>query len=174
KTSNSKEWWPGKPADQHYIVAVAQCDSAWHLEHNNNAGDGGDPWPWFMGGAATNYRRNFRPLWYDGTDPGISFDSIMLAADRRTISLVVNRDWVVPGCSCPSQADIDGNGVVDYSDLLAGYSIVFFGAPGVQDNGCPIPRGDMTQDGFLDATDMAFLGDHLAGLLDAPDPCIVN
>lgn len=174
KPSNSKEWWPRKAADQHYMVAIAQPDSAWHLEHNTNSGDPGDMWPWFMGGGAGNYRRSFQPLWYDGTDPGVTLDSIAVATDRRSVSLTLRREWIVPGCTCPHYADIDGNGVLDYSDLMVGYAIVFFGAEGVTDDGCPLSRADIDQNGFIDATDMAFLGDHLAGAWQLGDPCVVN
>ncbi|MEW5876174.1 MAG: hypothetical protein AB1752_13475, partial [Candidatus Zixiibacteriota bacterium] len=149
-------------------------DSLWHLEHNSNSGDGGDPWPWFKGGPATNYQRTFDPLWYDGTDPGVMFDSITLAADRQSVSLIVRRDWIVPGCVCPHQGDFDADGTVDYDDLMAGYAVVFFGATGIHDEGCPLSRLDVDGNGYVDATDMAFLGDHLQGLAELPDPCTVN
>ncbi|MDI6735666.1 MAG: M6 family metalloprotease domain-containing protein [bacterium] len=44
---NKHQWYPPlNPANHnHYLVAVEQADGHWHLEHNTNRGDTGDPYP---------------------------------------------------------------------------------------------------------------------------------
>jgi M6 family metalloprotease-like protein len=44
-TENTKEWYPGHTNSGHYLVALEQADGQWHLEHNTNEGDTGDPFP---------------------------------------------------------------------------------------------------------------------------------
>lgn len=43
--NNDHPWWPGRGGDVHFKVALEQADGRYHLEHDINSGDGGDPWP---------------------------------------------------------------------------------------------------------------------------------
>lgn len=45
KAGNDNEWWPGSGAVSHYKVALVQADNLWQMEHNNNSGNTGDPYP---------------------------------------------------------------------------------------------------------------------------------
>ncbi|MEW5874725.1 MAG: dockerin type I domain-containing protein [Candidatus Zixiibacteriota bacterium] len=78
-----------------------------------------------------------------------------------------------PGeCICPFESDINGDGIVDATDLAFVIDIVFFGATNVQDPLCPAARADFNADGFADATDLAMLIDHVFFGGDWPvDPC---
>ncbi|MDK9700468.1 MAG: M6 family metalloprotease domain-containing protein [bacterium] len=51
--SNRNEWYPGNTTNGHFRVALEQADGRWDLEHGNNGGDTGDPFP----GSSVN--RNF-------------------------------------------------------------------------------------------------------------------
>lgn len=42
--NNTHPWWPGQ-GNLHNIVALEQADGDYDLEHNNNSGDGSDPFP---------------------------------------------------------------------------------------------------------------------------------
>jgi immune inhibitor A len=55
KSGNSAEWYPGKAASAHYLVALEQADGQFDLEHSNlygNKGDAGDPYPGSTGNTA--------------------------------------------------------------------------------------------------------------------------
>jgi len=43
--SNQNAWYPGIGRNIHNIVALEQADGAYNLEHDENGGDGGDPFP---------------------------------------------------------------------------------------------------------------------------------
>ncbi len=42
---NCNQWYPEHTDYGNYKVALEQADGLWNLEHNNNAGDAGDPYP---------------------------------------------------------------------------------------------------------------------------------
>jgi immune inhibitor A len=42
---NDNQWYPGYTSNGHYQVALEQADGYWNLEHNDNSGDLGDPFP---------------------------------------------------------------------------------------------------------------------------------
>lgn len=45
KFGNETEWFPGRPASNHPLLALEQSDGDWDMEHNVNGGDNADPWP---------------------------------------------------------------------------------------------------------------------------------
>lgn len=75
------------------------------------------------------------------------------------IKVVVGTGGV--SCDCPFEADLDGNGFIDATDLAFVIDIVFFGGTDIQDPNCPKTRADFDGNGFADATDLAFLIDHV-------------
>lgn len=98
---NDGEWFPGRPLESHYAVALEQADARWDLEHNFNVGDAGDPFP----GTANN--RAFTPFSlpdsgsYSGGPTGYSVTNISDSAETMTadISLSLPRGtrWYVRG-----------------------------------------------------------------------------
>lgn len=165
KPGNTQEWYPGIDPARHYRIAIVQADSLWNLERNQNSGDSRDPFPWFRGGASTNYLRDFTPKWYDGKELPVKISGITLTGDLRSAFMKVET------CSCPSQGDIDGDGDVDWNDVWALVGIVYYGAADVQDAGCPASRGDIDASGFVDSTDLQFLIDAVQSGGAIIDPC---
>jgi hypothetical protein len=82
-------------------------------------------------------------------------------------------DYVhVLACSCPYQADFDGDSFLTALDLGAMIDILFAGRPDIQDLTCPYTRADFDNDGFATAIDLARLIDHMfAGGNGPVDPC---
>lgn len=93
---NNNQWYPGS-GSSHYQNAIEPADGLWHLEHNNNNGDTGDPFP----GSSNN--RSF-----NGTTTPNS-NSYASAATNVSISNISNSgatmtaDFSVASCSPPDQ-----------------------------------------------------------------------
>jgi len=85
---------------------------------------------------------SFHALWTDGRDAEqeIYYDRV---------------------CSCPFQADLDGDTFINAVDLAIEIDIVFFSAADIQDPDCPTTRADFNADGVPDAVDLALLIDHV-------------
>jgi titin len=94
---NNSQWYPGMAGTSHYQVAIEPADGAWHLEHNNNDGDSGDPFP----GSSTN--RNFN----DATTPNSrNYASASTWVSVNNISnsgATMTADFSVSSCSPPDQ-----------------------------------------------------------------------
>jgi photosystem II stability/assembly factor-like uncharacterized protein len=75
----------------------------------------------------------------------------------------------VPPCDCPWQDDYDEDGFITALDLSDLIDILFAQAPDVQDNNCPVPRGDDDCDGFSTALDLTIKIDYL--FASGPGPC---
>jgi hypothetical protein len=45
QSGNNNQWYPTYTDSGHYLVALEQADSLWHLERNYNPGDAKDPYP---------------------------------------------------------------------------------------------------------------------------------
>jgi len=75
-------------------------------------------------------------------------------------------------CICPWQADLDGSGAVDATDLAVVIDVVYFGANDPVDPLCVASRGDFDGNGQTDAVDLAALIDHVFFGGDGPaEPC---
>ncbi len=75
-------------------------------------------------------------------------------------------------CQCPFQADMNGDGFVDSTDLSLLIDIVFFGGLDTSDPGCPGTRADFNQDCFVDTVDLSAMIDHVFfGGAPPIDPC---
>jgi hypothetical protein len=72
-------------------------------------------------------------------------------------------------CYCFYQSDFDEDGFITALDLGAMIDILFAGAEGIQDPGCPTSRADFDNNGFPDALDLGLLIDHL--FVGGPPPC---
>jgi len=78
----------------------------------------------------------------------------------------------VTSCSCPFQADMDGDGFLTALDLYAIVDVLFAGHQDVQDPACPVTRADFDNDGFSTVLDLAKVIEHLFVGAAAPcDPC---
>ncbi len=76
-------------------------------------------------------------------------------------------------CSCPAQADLDGNGFVDSVDLSILIDVVFFGVPDVTDPQCPRTRSDFDDNGVADSVDLSLIIDYVFfGGPPPANPCL--
>ncbi|MEW5874722.1 MAG: hypothetical protein AB1752_06025 [Candidatus Zixiibacteriota bacterium] len=75
-------------------------------------------------------------------------------------------------CECPSQCDLDSDGLPTAVDLATLIDIVYFGGQDVQDPICHRTRGDFNNDGHGDSVDLARMIDFVFfGGGSACDPC---
>lgn len=84
--SNNKEWYPGHTTSGHYCVAMEQGDGLWNLEHKNNYGDAGDPYPGStnninFGSSTVPDSRN-----YDLNETNIKVTNILSASNNSMIA----------------------------------------------------------------------------------------
>ena len=80
----------------------------------------------------------------------------------------------VLACSCPFQADFDGDTFPTALDLGSLIDVLFGGAPDIQDQACPKTRADFDCDGFATALDLSGMVDYLFLGGEGPcDPCVV-
>ncbi|MBD3298047.1 MAG: hypothetical protein GF341_05275 [candidate division Zixibacteria bacterium] len=87
--------------------------------------------------------------------------------------LIDGRVTVNGVCECPSQGDMDDNGVLDASDLNALIDVVFFNSADITDPDCPVSRADVTGDGHADEVDLNAMIEHLFFNGVGPmDPCL--
>jgi hypothetical protein len=78
----------------------------------------------------------------------------------------------VAACSCPSQADIDGDGFVNVLDMVGTADAAAQGGPTTQDPDCPVAREDFNADGYIDARDVVGIAGYLfEGQVPAQPPC---
>jgi hypothetical protein len=92
------------------------------------------------------------------------YQSTIPSFSKGTIEIV--------NCLCPSQGDMDGNGVLDVFDVIEMVRVVFAGGMPPQDPGCPIERSDYNNDGISDVFDVIALIDGVFSSGSPPvDPC---
>jgi hypothetical protein len=72
-------------------------------------------------------------------------------------------------CSCPHQADYDGDGFHSPLDLGGIIDIMFLNDPDIQDPNCPTSRFDFDCNGDLDPIDLGSIIDFL--FANGPPPC---
>ncbi|MBD3298046.1 MAG: hypothetical protein GF341_05270 [candidate division Zixibacteria bacterium] len=105
-------------------------------------------------------------------DPAFSHVHNALSNDEATIwkrpVLVDGTVSVTDFCSCPSQADMDGNGTLESTDLNAIIQVVFFNGEDITDPSCPASRADFNGDGYADAVDVNAIINH--AFFNGPGP----
>lgn len=75
-------------------------------------------------------------------------------------------------CDCPSQGDVNGDGVIDVFDVIGIIGIAFSGDADPQDPECPRTRGDVNSDGVTDVFDVIYLiATAFSGGAGPIDPC---
>lgn len=86
---NNSEWWPGCGLSEHYMVALVQADGLWQLEHGDNLGDAGDPFPGssnvrqISGSGALNTNS------YAGTATYVALANISNSSNEMTVDISV-------------------------------------------------------------------------------------
>jgi immune inhibitor A len=86
---NNNQWYPGHTTSGHYLVAVEQADGRWDLEHNYNAGDGGDPYPGNTVNRALNDSTIPDSRDYDFNITYVSVENISDSGDTMTADIGV-------------------------------------------------------------------------------------
>lgn len=150
--NNNHEWYPGHETSGNLKVAVIQADGEWSLEKNINRGGKSDPYT----DQVTGSQRMFTPTgqpnsnWYGGERTGLSITNIAIWAGPEYAHIECN----ISTCACPFFGDVDEDGAISLSDVLAAKAIAFEGY--IQDylicNG--INKFDVTCDGVVNIIDM--------------------
>ena len=94
QATNNNECYPGGPscAAQHYKVALVQADNLWHLEKNQNRGDGGDPYPGTSHHGSVTSGSTPGSRLYDGSASGVSITDIAVSGSNITARLSTDGD----------------------------------------------------------------------------------
>jgi hypothetical protein len=71
--------------------------------------------------------------------------------EDHTITIVRAEDGC---CDCPSQGDVNSDGVVDVFDVMQEIAIAFRGGVDITDPSCPRSRGDVNNDAVVDVFDV--------------------
>jgi hypothetical protein len=78
----------------------------------------------------------------------------------------------VGSCECPSQGDVNPDGVIDVFDVIQEIAIAFSGGADITDPACPTSRGDVDNNGATDVFDVIYLiATAFSGGPDPVDPC---
>jgi len=89
KSNNSKEWTPGDPASNHFLVALEQPDGRYDLENNSNSGDVGDCYPSIYNVRSFTTSTSPSSDDYDGLGSLVAVENISNSATIMTADLVV-------------------------------------------------------------------------------------
>ena len=71
-------------------------------------------------------------------------------------------------CSCLSQGDINGDGVINVTDVIEVIKVAFSNGTDIQDPQCPKTRSDVTGNGAVDVNDVLYLIG--TAFLNGPNP----
>ncbi|MFQ5498379.1 MAG: M6 family metalloprotease domain-containing protein [Candidatus Zixiibacteriota bacterium] len=88
-TNNTSEWYPGLSGSNHYEVALEQADGLFELEHDNDNGDGADPFPGWVGKTSFNAISSPNSNAYAGSTSFVSIDNISSSADTMYADMLV-------------------------------------------------------------------------------------
>ena len=88
-TDNDREWYPGQPAANHYLIALEQADGNWALEHKASYGDGGDPFP--GSGNVTSFNGSTSP----GSDAYLTGGSFVAVENISASGSTMTADLIV-------------------------------------------------------------------------------
>jgi immune inhibitor A len=108
--SNSNEWWPGCGYSSHYNVALVQADGLWDLEHGNDQGDTGDPFPGVSNVRAINGSGALNTNSYAGAATNVALANISNSGNEMTVDISVGLSQgiedelaIIPGQTALSQ-----------------------------------------------------------------------
>jgi hypothetical protein len=87
--SNSNEWWPGCGYSSHYNVALVQADGLWDLEHGNDQGDTGDPFPGASNIRQINGSGALNTNSYAGATTNVALANISNSGSEMTVDISV-------------------------------------------------------------------------------------
>ncbi len=73
---NRNPWYPGRGGGAHNKVALEQADGAYNLEHDQNSGDGGDPYPGFTWNETFSEDTEPDSRDYQGNSTGVNIHNI--------------------------------------------------------------------------------------------------
>jgi immune inhibitor A len=97
--NNRNEWYPGHTDFGHYMVALEQADSLYHLEKKQSAGDNGDPFP----GATSNV--SFSPLSNPNSDGYGASSSFVAVTNISASASTMTADFAVSFASANDNDD---------------------------------------------------------------------
>jgi immune inhibitor A len=87
-SGNDNQWYPGLPSISHYQVALEQADNRYNLEHYNNEGDAGDPYPGTSGNRTFDDTSNPTAALYDGAVSPLVVRNISNSGPSMTIDIM--------------------------------------------------------------------------------------
>jgi len=88
-TDNDKQWYPGLPDDEHYLVALEQADGRYELEHDGDA-DSADPWPGNSNNRAFTEFSSPNTYSYEDGKTWVAVDNISDNADTMSVRIHVS------------------------------------------------------------------------------------
>jgi immune inhibitor A len=88
-TDNDAEWWPGLSGANHYLVALEQSDGSFHLEHDMNSGDAGDPFP------GTTQKTGFSPSTSPASDSYQDGSTFVAVENISASHMTMHADLIV-------------------------------------------------------------------------------
>jgi M6 family metalloprotease-like protein len=117
-SGNTNEWYPGHTSNGHYKVAIEQADGIWDLEHNNNSGDAGDPYPGSTNNRTFNNTSTPDSKNYSSGNTYVSISNISNSGATMTADLVVNNAPAAPTLILPTDGSATNNRrpVFDFSN----------------------------------------------------------
>ena len=111
RSNNDSEWWPGCGWSPHLLVGLVQADNLWHLEHNTNSGDGGDPFPGTSNKRQIAGSTSPGTNTYSGSATNVAIENISNSQAVMTADITVNalQDIDDGGPAMPGQIELLGN-----------------------------------------------------------------
>ena len=88
---NCNQWYPEHTDYGNYKVALEQADGLWNLEHNNNAGDAGDPYPGISNNTIFNGASNPNSENYNQETTNLSIIKILQSNKNILASINIQR-----------------------------------------------------------------------------------
>jgi immune inhibitor A len=89
QADNEDQWWPGCGWSEHYEVALVQADNQWHMEHNTNRGDTGDPYPGSTTNRTFNGSSSPNSNAYSGSATSVAVTNISNSGTTMTADLAI-------------------------------------------------------------------------------------
>jgi len=78
----------------------------------------------------------------------------------------------IAACNCSHQGDLDGNGVINVTDVIRVIQIAYNNGTDVQDPTCPRTRADVNNTGVVNSSDVLYIQNYVFNNGPAPiNPC---